>query len=62
MARNASATDILLLALSSSVLSNHWVAEVKAGLSVSIMTYLAKEVIRSERIGLRLYGIAEEPI
>ena len=37
-ARNASATLILLLAESSRVLSNIWVAAVMAGLSESIMT------------------------
>ena len=54
MPRNASATEIRLLALSSRVLSNHCVPAVNAGFSVSIITYLAREVIRSARIGLRL--------
>ena len=60
--RKASATEILLLAESSRVRSNHWVPAVMAGLSTSTMTYLASEVMRSLLIGLRLYGMAEEPI
>ena len=51
-----------LLAESSSVLSNHWVAEVIAGFRASIITYLEREAIRSLLIGFLLYAIAEEPI
>ena len=36
----------------------HILPAVIAGLRVSIITYLAREVIRSLLIGLRLYGIA----
>lgn len=61
-ARNASATEMRLFAESSSVRSNHCVAEVNAGLSESQMTYLASAQIRSERMGFLLYGIADEPI
>ena len=50
-----SATEIRLLAESSSVLSNHWVAVVKAGLRLSINDVACERaVIRSLRIGLRL--------
>ena len=61
-ARKPSATLIRLLAESSSVRSNHWVEAVIAGLRESAMTYRARAAIRSLRIGLRLYAIAEEPI
>ena len=61
-AKKASGTEILLFAESSSVLSNHCVAAVIAGLSESTITYLARDVIRSDLIGFLLYGIAEEPI
>ena len=37
-ARNASGTDTRLLAESSSVRSNHWVAAVKAGFMASAIT------------------------
>ena len=51
-----------LLAESSRVRSNHWVAEVIAGFSASVITYLDREAIRSLLIGFLLYAIAEEPI
>ena len=51
-----------LFAESSSVLSNHWVAEVIAGFSASTITYLDRDAIRSLLIGFLLYAIAEEPI
>ena len=54
VARNASATAIRLFALSSSVLSNHCVPAVNAGLRVSIITYLESEVILSALIGFLL--------
>ncbi len=54
--------DRRLLAESSRVLSNHWVAEVMAGFSASTITYRDREAIRSLLMGLRLYAMAEEPI
>ena len=51
-----------LLALSSSVLSNHCADAVIAGLRLSQSTYLASEAMRSLLIGLRLYAIADDPI
>ena len=62
VAKNPSAIESLLLAESSSVRSNHWVAEVIAGLRASIITYLEREAILSLLMGLRLYAIAEDPI
>ena len=50
-----------LLAESSSVRSSHCVAAVMAVSSDSAMTCRASEQTRSARIGLRLYGIDEEP-
>ncbi len=49
------------LTLSSSVRSSHWVAAVWAALTVRLKTNRARPHIRSARIGLRLYGIADEP-
>jgi hypothetical protein len=60
--RYASGTAIRLFAESSSVRSNHCVAAVNAGSITSVMACRASAVIRSVRIGLRLYGIADEPI
>ncbi len=60
--RNPSATDILLFAESSRVLSNHCVAAVNEGFKTSIITYLESEVILSHLIGFLLYAIADEPI
>jgi len=60
--RKASATEILLFAESSRVLSNHCVPAVNAGLRTSQITYLASDVILSSLIGFLLYAIAEEPI
>ena len=51
-----------LFAESSSVRSNHCVDAVIAGLIESETTYLASAQMRSLLIGLRLYGIADEPI
>ena len=42
-ARNASGTDSRLLAESSKVRSNHWVAAVRAGFRASLITYRARE-------------------
>ena len=42
------------LALSSSVLSNHWVETTHAPFCASEQTYLAREATRSERMGLAL--------
>ena len=53
-ARKASGTLMRLLAESSRVRSNHWVAMVMAGFTASAMTYRAKEAMRSLRMGLRL--------
>ena len=53
-AKKASAIDILLLAESSSVLSNHCVEEVMAGFKASTITYLAKAPILSDLIGFLL--------
>ena len=62
IAKNASGIEIRRLAESSSVRSNHCVAAVIAGFSVSTITYRASDAMRSERIGLRLYAIADDPI
>ena len=53
-ARKASATEIRLLAESSSVRSNHWVPAVRPGFKLSQITYRARAQMRSERMGLRL--------
>ena len=53
-AKNASGTLILLLAESSKVRSNHWVAAVIAGFITSHITYLAMDAILSLLMGLRL--------
>ena len=53
-ARNASATEILLFAESSRVLSNHCVPAVNAGFSTSTIRYLESEVILSLLIGFLL--------
>ena len=62
IARNPSGTLSRLFAESSSVLSNHCVADVIAGLSASIITYLERDAIRSLLIGFLLYAIADDPI
>ena len=54
VAKKPSGMERRLLAESSRVLSNHWVADVIAGFSASIITYLAKEAIRSLLIGFLL--------
>ena len=53
-AKNPSATDNLLLAESSKVLSNHWVPAVIAGFNESTITNLAKALILSLLIGFLL--------
>ena len=60
--RNASGSVSRRLALSSSVRSSHWLAAVCAPLAWSEMTNRARPVIRSARIGFRLYAMALEPI
>lgn len=50
------------MALSSSVRSIHWVAAVLSVLAGRDMRNLAMEQQRSERIGLRLYAMADDPI
>ena len=62
IARNPSGTLRRLFAESSNVLSNHCVADVIAGFSASIITYLDSDAIRSLLIGFLLYAIAEDPI
>ncbi len=61
-ARNASGTETRRLAESSSVRSSHCVAAVKAGSMDSVITCRARAQMRSALMGLRLYGIADEPI
>ena len=61
-ARTLPETLMRLLALSSKVRSNHWVEAVMAGFRASATTYRAREAMRSLRMGLRLYAMAEEPI
>ena len=53
-AKNPSATDNLLFAESSNVLSNHCVPAVIAGFKASTITYLAKALILSLLIGFLL--------
>ena len=60
--RKASERVSLRLALSSSVLSNHCAACVWYALPTRVMRCLASAHARSLRIGLRLYGMADEPI
>ena len=43
------------------VRSNHWVEAVIAASWLSAITWRLSEHMRSERMGLRLYAIAEEP-
>ena len=62
IAKKPSGMESLLFAESSRVLSNHCVADVMAGFNASIITYLDREAILSERIGFLLYAIADEPI
>ena len=47
---------------SSRVRSSHWLDAVNAAFCRSFITKRESEAIRSERMGLRLYAIAEEPI
>ena len=53
-AKKASDTDTRLLAESSRVRSIHWVPAVRAGFKLSTITYRARELMRSLRMGLRL--------
>jgi hypothetical protein len=48
--------------LSSKVLSIHWTEAVPRVWVTLLIKYLANEQIRSQRIGLRLYAIALDPI
>mmetsp|Transcript_19802 Transcript_19802/g.34094 ORF Transcript_19802/g.34094 Transcript_19802/m.34094 type:complete len:254 (-) Transcript_19802:762-1523(-) len=61
-ARNASGIDSRLFAESSSVRSSHCTLAVSAGLMRSDWTKREREQMRSQRIGFRLYAIADEPI
>ena len=61
-AKKPSATESLLLAESSKVLSNHCVPAVIAGFNEFTITYLAHALILSLLIGFLLYAIAEDPI
>ena len=58
----ASGTAKRLAAESSSVRSSHCVAAVCSGLAAKADTWRARAQIRSERMGFRLYGMADEPI
>jgi hypothetical protein len=60
--RNASGRVMRRLALSSRVRSNHWTLEVINAFWCRTIKCLAKLQTRSERMGLRLYAMAEEPI
>ena len=61
-ARNASGSTRRRLALSSSVRSSHWLAAVWAVFCCREMRKRPSALIRSARIGLRLYAMALEPI
>src|SRR5213082_1646273 len=61
LARNASGSTRRRLALSSSVRSSHCSDAVCQALPSSSITKRASPVIRSARIGLRLYAMADEP-
>ncbi len=61
LARNASGMTSLRLALSSNVRSSHCSAAVCQAFPSSSMTKRARPVIRSARIGFRLYAIADDP-
>ena len=60
--RKPSGMEIRRLALSSSVRSIHWAEAVIGAFIASAIRYRAREQIRSLRIGLRLYAMAEDPI
>ena len=62
IARKPSGIERRLFAESSSVLSNHCVAEVIAGFITSARTYLERDAILSLLIGFLLYAMADEPI
>src|SRR5438105_3744822 len=61
LARNASGSTRRRLALSSSVRSSHCSDAVCQAFPSSSITKRARPVIRSARIGFRLYAIADEP-
>src|SRR3989442_7358314 len=61
LARNASGSTRRRFALSSSVRSSHWAAAVCQAFPSSSITKRARLVIRSARMGFRLYAMAEEP-
>ena len=60
--RNASGSDSRRLAESSSVRSSHCAEAVRGALTERVMRYRLSEQMRSHRMGLRLYAMAEEPI
>ena len=60
--RNASGRVIRRFALSSSVRSNHCTLAVFKAFCCRVMRCRARLQIRSERMGLRLYAMAEDPI
>ena len=62
VARNDSGSVSRRFALSSSVRSKNWTPCVWFALGSSEPTNLASDAMRSERIGFRLYAMAEEPI
>ena len=61
-AKKPSGMERRLLAESSRVRSNHWVEATSMGFIISLITKSAREAMRSLRMGLRLYAMAEEPI
>ena len=60
--RNPSGRVNRRLALSSRLRSSHWLAAVLAVLAWSEITNRASPLIRSARIGFRLYAMALDPI
>jgi hypothetical protein len=54
--------DMRLLAESSKVRSSHWVAAVCDALPTIVIKWRESAQVRSHRIGLRLYAIADDPI
>ncbi len=62
VARNASGSESLRLAESSSVRSIHCELAVSGAFCAVVITNRASEQMRSERMGFCLYAMAEEPI
>ena len=60
--RKPSGREIRRFAESSRVRSSHCTEAVMGAFIASVMRYRAREQIRSLRMGLRLYAIADEPI